>query len=96
MKIALDRFQGVKIMMYRSLMSNINPRTLKEFCENEASYLTGFEKWIEKKVGFNVEIFTIIQKRFLKCKHKEKYFNMNGVIIVGPRTYEEINKVLTA
>jgi len=80
----------MNVIKDRLLISNSNPRTIKEFSQNEASCLTGFEKWLSKKVGFEVEIFTIIQKQYLKCKHTEKSFIMHGKLIVGPRTYEAI------
>lgn len=53
----------------------------KGLCVWHRSYLIGIEKWLTLKLGFEVEIFTCIQKDHLKLKRKPNGYNMGGKII---------------
>lgn len=85
---------GVQFVESKLLATHLKPRTLKEYCENEASYLSGFEKWLESKVIFQVNIFTTMQKKYLRKRILEANYNIDGVIHVGPITYQRVKEIL--
>lgn len=81
---------GVQIIVEKYLISHNSPRTLKQYAQNAASYLIGLEDLLSSKLKFKVELFSCIQKQYLKCVPKENCYKSAGRLIVGPRTYEAI------
>jgi hypothetical protein len=75
------------------LISHPSPYKLKQHCQNHASYLRGLEHWLTQKFGFNVKLFTLQQKEYLRCNHIEESYMMGNQLIVGPRTYEQLLKL---
>ena len=63
--------------------------TLKGMCMWYRSTLIGLEKWLTLKLGFEVEIFTIIQKEYLKLKRKPNGYQM-GDKIIGNKEFIEL------
>lgn len=82
----------MNVTVSRLLLPHINPFKLNHFVENEASWLVGMEKFLTFKLKFEVNIFTIIQKEYLKLPIKEKSYMMGSQLIVGPKTYELLIK----
>ena len=81
-------FYRTPVAISRMCLPHYNPNTLRQYINNEASYLSGFEKWLENKLGFKVSIFTVIQKQYLKTKINEYTFTMDGTIYVGKNTFK--------
>lgn len=86
---------GVKIVLNNMLRSHYSPITLRHFAENTGSWLTGFESWLSIKVGFKVEVFTIIQKECLICPSKEQGYRIGDKVYVGPVTYSLMMKQIS-
>ena len=81
---------GMKIIMEPLLSINQNPKTLREFAVKHGSWLTGFEKRIERIVGLDVEIFTVTQKNYLRVASNEQCYMWGDTLLVGPVTYWEL------
>lgn len=67
----------------------------KGLCVWHRSYLTGVEKWLTILVGFEVEIFTVIQKEHLKLKRKPNGYRMGDKIIGNKEFVEVIAREIT-
>jgi len=83
-------FTGLNIVQCKFLDPHALPRTIKQFSDNEKSWLTGFEKWLSLKLGFDASIFTIIQKEYLKNKTEHNSYIDGDKLYVTTYTYETI------
>ena len=84
---------SIDVIESKLLSPHYNPKTFKEFYENEASYLSGFEKWLETKVRFEVQVFTVVQKEWFNRKIMETNYMSDGKLYVGPVTYTALKRI---
>lgn len=84
-------FTGVTLVKSKLLYPHLNPKIIREFSENELSWLTDIEKWLEAKTGFEVQIFSIVQKQYLLFKSdKHMSYRVGNEMHVSPAIYERI------
>jgi len=88
-----NQFLGIKIIE-NDFIDSHSDFSLKGFSKHYRSKLTGLEKWLTLKLGFDVEIFTIIQKEYLKDKRAPNVLKMNDSFICNKEGLIAISDVV--
>lgn len=93
------RLRGLKIVHSPFVPDPIEAwelKTLKQFCKFHESYLIGLEKYLSFRLGFDVRIFSNLQKTFLKCDgYKETgCYKINGALVCSTRIYHRLMESL--
>ena len=88
-----EQFRGIRIIA-NDFIDQQSDYSLKGFSSFYRSKLTGLEKWLSLKLGFTVEIFTVIQKEYLKDKRKPNIISMGEKFICNKEGLEVISSQL--
>lgn len=72
----------------------LNPKSLREYACLNRSWLNGIEVWLSEKLGFSIEIFTSIQKEFLKINVDSNAYVVGDTIYMSTYDYNNFKKAL--
>ena len=85
-------YEKIRSSVY--LLPHLYPKTIREHSVNHMSWLTGIEKWLSFRLGFEVEIFTIIQKKYLNIQREQTLTRIGDCHVCDPVIFGKMLEAL--